>query len=31
VGEIPPDDTRLRGAIDALRAAPQTNQKHNQN
>ncbi len=31
VGEIPPDDTRLRGAIDALLDAPQTNQKHNQN
>jgi hypothetical protein len=31
VGEIPPDDTRLRGAIDALLAEPQTHQEHNQN
>jgi cytochrome c biogenesis protein CcmG, thiol:disulfide interchange protein DsbE len=30
VGEIPPDDTRLRGAIDALLSEPRTNEKHNQ-
>jgi thiol-disulfide isomerase/thioredoxin len=30
VGEIPPDDTRLRAAIDALLAAPQANRQHNQ-
>jgi hypothetical protein len=28
VGEIPPDDTRLRAAIDALLAEPQ--RQHNQ-
>jgi thiol-disulfide isomerase/thioredoxin len=30
VGEIPPDDSRLRAAIDALLAAPPTNRTHNQ-
>jgi len=29
VGEIPPDDTALRTAIDTLLAEPQTKQKHN--
>jgi cytochrome c biogenesis protein CcmG, thiol:disulfide interchange protein DsbE len=31
VGEIAPDDTRLRAAIDALLAEPQANQKYNRN
>ena len=30
VGEIPPDDTKLRAAIDALLAEPQKNRTHNQ-
>jgi hypothetical protein len=29
VGEIPPDDTRLRAAIDAL-LAPRADRQHNQ-
>jgi thiol-disulfide isomerase/thioredoxin len=31
VGEIPPDDTRLRTAIDALLAEPAPQRSHNQN